>query len=99
MTVIESGPRWVHLIASAANLDPKFYLLALVRAVVDGGSLTTFAATSEEISFFATNNVTTVAAPTFVTPDDGYNAGNLLLGLCFASKIYYEDLHFLNMEL
>ena len=81
MTVIESGVRWVHLTASASNLDPKFYLLALVRAVVDGGSLPSFAVTPAEIGFFVTNNVTTLAAPTFVVPDDGYNSGNLLLGL------------------
>ena len=80
ISVIESGERWWHVKALTSDLDPKYYMLALVRAVVDGGRLPLFARTAEEMALFATNNVTTLMAPTFVVGDTGYNGGNLLIG-------------------
>ena len=78
--MIEGGERWWHVKALTSDLDPKYYLVALVRAVVDGGRLPLFARTAEEMALFATNNVTTLMAPTFVVGDTGYNGGNLLIG-------------------
>jgi hypothetical protein len=80
VNVIESGERWWHVKTASSDLDPKYYMLALVRAVVDSGRLPTFAQNADEMALFATNNVTTLVAPTFVIGDDGYNSGNLLIG-------------------
>ena len=78
--MIESGERWWHVKASSSDVDPKYYILTLVRAVVDDGRLPVFARTAEEMALFATSNVTTLIAPTFVVGDAGYNSGNLLIG-------------------
>ena len=78
--MIESGERWWHVKALTSDLDPEYYLVALVRAVVDGGRLSLFARTAEEMALFATSNVTTLVAPSFVIGDAGYNSGNLLIG-------------------
>jgi len=78
--VIESGERWWHVKALTSDLDPKYYMLALVRAVVDDGRLPVFARTAEEMALFATSNVTTLAAPRYIVCNAGYNSGNLLIG-------------------
>ena len=79
--MIESGERWWHVKALTSDLDPKYYLVALVRAVVDGGRLPTYARTAEEMTLLATSNVTTLAAPRYIVCSaGGYNSGNLLIG-------------------
>lgn len=78
--MIESGERWWHVKAVSSDLDPRDYQLALVRAVVDSGRLATFAQNADEMALFATNNVTTLVAPTFVVGEDGYNSANWLIG-------------------
>jgi hypothetical protein len=80
VNVIESGDRWWHVKTVSSDLDPKYYMLAIVRAVIDAGRLPTFAVNADEMALFATNNVTTLVAPTFVIGNDGYNSGNLLIG-------------------
>ncbi len=80
VSVIESGERWGHVKAVSSDLDPKYYMLALVRAVVDAGRLPTFAVNAAEMALFASNNVTTLVPPMFVVGEDGYNSGNWLIG-------------------
>jgi hypothetical protein len=81
ISVIESGERWWHVKAVSSDLDPKYYMLTLVQAVIDGGHLSTFAQSADEMALFATNNVTTLMPPLFVIGDEGYNSGNWLIGL------------------
>ena len=80
ISVIESGERWWHVKALTSDLDPKYYMLALVRAVVDGGRLPTYARTAEEMALFATSNVSVLFPPESSVADQGYNSGNLLIG-------------------
>ena len=78
VSVIERGSRWMNVKATTTTLDPKYYLLASVRAVVDAGQLRTFAVTGDEIAFLKANNVSTVYNPLFGVDDSGYNSGNYL---------------------
>ncbi len=79
--VLERGERWWNVEATSTDLDPRYYMLALVRAIVDGGRLGAFAETIEEQALFAENSIKTLATPVFTIPDSGYNSGNLLLGM------------------
>ena len=84
MTVMEAGARWMNVLAHTTPFDTKYYLLALVKVVVDGGLFPSYARTDEERAFFLSNNVTTAANPLFRADLAGYNTGNELLGLTFA---------------
>jgi hypothetical protein len=79
--VLEYGERWWNIKTVTEEVDPKYYMLAMVRAVVDGGRLREFAKTIEEQALFAENSIVTLTPPVFVIPENGYNSGNLLLGL------------------
>ena len=72
------------------EINPKYYLLALVRAVVDAGQLPTFAHTNQERLFFNNLSISTLVAPTFGIDGQGYNTGNYLLGLknVFCERIF-----------
>ena len=79
------------------NINTKHHSLILVQAVVDGGQLLMFVNTTDEMSMFKTNSVKTLYAPFFVADDNGYNSGNLLIGLLsrffdifFVSRLYLD---------
>ena len=79
---MERGDGWINAVISFWSVDPRQYLIALVRAVVDVGRLPTFALTDSEKAFFMHNNVSTLGTPTFILGDNtGYNTANYLLGL------------------
>ena len=79
---MESGNGWINAVVSFWHVDPRLYLIALVRAVVDGGLVAQYAISNAEKSFFVANNVSTLGTPTFILGDNsGYNTANYLLGL------------------
>lgn len=93
ISVIEKGPRWWNIQAISKEFDPVNYLITRVRASVDAGKLPSFAVTQAEIDVFKTNNVTTLAAPLWFLPIEGYNSGNALLCLCRSSSSSADLMH------
>ena len=79
VNVIESGPGWINVYVVADNLDPAYYLLVDIRAVVDSGTLPSFAVTTEEKSFFDRNYVSMLSNATFGVSASGYDSANYLL--------------------
>jgi hypothetical protein len=80
MEVLERGPNWWHVRALLVGLDPRDYNLVPVRAVVESGRLREFARTPQEKAFFANNIISSLYAPDYAVPQEGYNSGNLLIG-------------------
>ena len=81
MRVIESGPGWLNVQVTTTDFDPNVYILAPVRAIVDGGKLRQFTSSDVEVQFVANNNVSTAYLPLLQPGSDGYNSGNDLIGL------------------
>ena len=81
MRVIEGGPGWLNVQVTTTDFDPNVYIIAPVRAVVDGGRLSQFTSSDVEVQFLANNNVSTVYLPLLQPGSDGYNSGNDLIGL------------------
>jgi len=86
VNVIEHGLGWINIYVVAENVDPVFYLLAVLRSIVDGGHLSSFAESNLEKIFFMSNNVTMLSNATFGISGTGYNSGSYLIGLCWFSN-------------
>lgn len=79
--VIESGERWANIQLTGYELESSLVIIVPVREIVDGGGLGAFAMTAAEAAFVGNNQITTIAEPIAVPSEDGYDAGNLLIGL------------------
>ena len=69
------------VLSRTTPFDTKFYLLALVKAVVSANQLGLYAQGAAEVAFLASNNLTTAQNPLFRAQAEGYDTGNRLLGL------------------
>ena len=84
--VIESGAGWMNVEIVAGDVDPTTYPVTRTQTIVNSGELPSFATTSAETAFFMSNRVTTLSPSTYgVSADQGYNAGNYLIGLILSS--------------
>ena len=81
MRVIEGGLGWLNVQVTTTDFHPNVYIIAPVRAVVDGGRLSQFTSSDVEVQFLANNNVSTAYSPLLQPGSDGYNSGNDLIGL------------------
>ena len=89
MNVIESGTGWINAYVVAENLDPAFYLISVIRALVEEGNLPSFAQSTTEKEFFARNNVSMLSNATFGVGATGYNNASHLIGLYRAVDVDY----------
>ena len=73
----------MNVVVIAPEQDLNAYIIAPVRAIVDGGKLSMYASNADEVAFIAANQVRTVYDPLLSPGPDGYNSGNELIGLGF----------------
>ena len=81
VTVIEGGAEWMNLKSTTTNVAPQLYLTGDVLAAVTAGLLPGYATTNEAVQMFRVVNIASLAPPVFVADSNGYNSGNILLGL------------------
>ena len=82
MSVIESGAGWWNIVVEISEANPDLYPLAAPRDIVRNGQLGSYATGADEQRLVLNNRVTILSPPVFsVSPVNGYQASNALIGL------------------